>query len=63
MSEPGGAVWISSVFLKAKLICYFTFTNVPVAGVSAAPYEDNLRYFNVAIAGPEGCCYEGVKLR
>jgi hypothetical protein len=24
----------------------------PVPGICATPYEDNLRYFNVAIAGP-----------
>ena len=28
-------------------------------GVNATPYEDNMRYFNVAIAGPVGTCYEG----
>ncbi len=31
----------------------------PVEGVSATPYEDNIRYFNVAIAGPLGTTYEG----
>jgi ubiquitin-protein ligase len=31
----------------------------PVEGVSATPYEDNTRYFNVAIAGPVGTPYEG----
>jgi len=31
----------------------------PVEGVSATPYEDNIRYFNVAIAGPLGTPYEG----
>ena len=31
----------------------------PVEGVSATPYEDNMRYFNVAIAGPAGTPYEG----
>ena len=31
----------------------------PVEGVSATPYEDNMRYFNVAIAGPSGTPYEG----
>ena len=24
----------------------------PVPGISATPYEDNLRYFNIALAGP-----------
>jgi ubiquitin-protein ligase len=32
---------------------------VSVEGVIATPYEDNMRYFNVAIAGPIGTSYEG----
>merc|ERR1711998_27530 len=28
-------------------------------GISATPYEDNLRYFNVIIAGPQSSPYEG----
>ena len=28
-------------------------------GISATPFEDNLRYFNVIIAGSEGSPYEG----
>lgn len=32
---------------------------IVVAGVSATPYEDNFRYFNVAIAGPADSPYEG----
>ena len=31
----------------------------PVEGVSATPYEDNMRYFNVVIAGPVDSPYEG----
>lgn len=31
----------------------------PVEGVNATPYEDNMRYFNVIIAGPVGTPYEG----
>ena len=31
----------------------------PVEGVSATPYEDNMRYFNVAIAGPMDSPFEG----
>jgi len=31
----------------------------PCEGISATPYEDNMRYFNVVIAGPMGTCYEG----
>lgn len=30
----------------------------PVAGISATPYEDNLRYFAVAIEGPPDSPYE-----
>ena len=28
-------------------------------GITAAPHEDNLRYFDVSIAGPGGSPYEG----
>ncbi|EFN54223.1 hypothetical protein CHLNCDRAFT_36102 [Chlorella variabilis] len=31
----------------------------PVAGISAAPSEDNLRYFNVIILGPDSSPYQG----
>merc|ERR1712146_529897 len=31
----------------------------PSPGISATPYEDNLRYFNVTIAGPQASPYEG----
>lgn len=31
----------------------------PVEGVNATPYEDNMRYFNVVIAGPMDSPYEG----
>eukprot|EP01115_Flamella_aegyptia_P002077 TRINITY_DN13407_c0_g1_i2.p1 TRINITY_DN13407_c0_g1~~TRINITY_DN13407_c0_g1_i2.p1 ORF type:complete len:60 (-),score=8.75 TRINITY_DN13407_c0_g1_i2:11-190(-) len=31
----------------------------PAPGISATPAEDNLRYFNVIIAGPTGSPYEG----
>lgn len=30
-----------------------------VPGISAQPYEDNCRYFNVVIGGPESSPYEG----
>ncbi len=30
----------------------------PVPGISATPYEDNLRYFNVVIGGPLTSPYE-----
>lgn len=35
----------------------------PVPGVSAVPYEDNLRYFNVAITGPADSPYEAGMFR
>lgn len=31
----------------------------PVEGISAAPTEDNMRYFNVVIVGPSSSPYEG----
>lgn len=31
----------------------------PVQGITAVPHEDNLRYFDVQLAGPEGTPYEG----
>lgn len=31
----------------------------PVPGVMATPYEDNMRYFSVAIAGPSDSPFEG----
>lgn len=31
----------------------------PAPGISATPSEDNLRYFNVMILGPQQSCYEG----
>merc|ERR1712199_115263 len=30
----------------------------PPPGISATPFEENLRYFNVIIAGPEGSPYQ-----
>ncbi len=30
----------------------------PVPGISATPYEDNMRYFNVVIGGPVASPYE-----
>mmetsp|Transcript_25981 Transcript_25981/g.84009 ORF Transcript_25981/g.84009 Transcript_25981/m.84009 type:complete len:152 (+) Transcript_25981:289-744(+) len=34
-------------------------TQEPVPGISATPYEDNLRYFNVLISGPTESPYDG----
>jgi ubiquitin-conjugating enzyme E2 N len=31
----------------------------PAPGISATPYQDNLRYFNVIIQGPQQSPYEG----
>lgn len=33
-----------------------------VPGISATPFEDNLRYFNVVIAGPADSPFEGTAL-
>lgn len=33
-----------------------------VPGISAAPSEENLRYFNVVIFGPDSSPYQGVNL-
>lgn len=30
-----------------------------VPGITATPYEDNLRYFNVLISGPNDTPYDG----
>lgn len=30
----------------------------PAPGISAVPHEDNLRYFDVVITGPEGSPFE-----
>jgi ubiquitin-conjugating enzyme E2 N len=30
----------------------------PAPGISAVPHEDNLRYFDVAITGPDGSPFE-----
>lgn len=35
----------------------------PAPGISAVPYQDNLRYFNVMILGPEGSPYTGGKFK
>ena len=34
----------------------------PVVGITASPHEDNLRYFDVTIAGPQQSPFEGASL-
>lgn len=34
----------------------------PAPGISATPHEDNLRYFDVIIAGPSQSPFEGTVL-
>jgi ubiquitin-conjugating enzyme E2 N len=33
--------------------------NEPAPGISAVPHDDNLRYFNVVISGPDQSPFEG----
>ena len=33
-------------------------TQEPVPGITAIPFEDNMRYFNVIISGPDDSPYE-----
>ncbi|ORX55472.1 ubiquitin-conjugating enzyme [Piromyces finnis] len=35
----------------------------PTPGISAVPHEDNLRYFDVEISGPDSSPYEGGKFK
>ncbi|KAM0698549.1 hypothetical protein Q7P36_002016 [Cladosporium allicinum] len=35
--------------------------NEPVPGISAEPHDENARYFDVWVDGPDGSCYEGGK--
>lgn len=55
MSEPGT---ISQRPMPPRRNIWLTHSAAP--GISATPYEDNLRYFNVIIAGPSGSPYEGI---
>jgi len=34
----------------------------PLPGISAAPHEDNLRYFDVTIQGPDGSPFQSTSL-
>lgn len=47
------------VFPPSTLVVLGMEYDFSVEGVNATPYEDNMRYFNVAIAGPIGTPYEG----
>ena len=57
--------WRSQVsrFLRTSGGLYGLLTprcwSLSVPGISAVPYEDNLRYFNVVIAGPQDSPYDG----
>jgi hypothetical protein len=41
---------------------FYLFLLLEAPGISATPAEDNLRYFNVIIAGPSGSPFEGMKV-
>lgn len=50
--------------------CYFIFFKEinrfktdPVEGISIAPHEENIRYIDAYIAGPQGSPYEGGKFK
>ena len=50
-------------FSISKIVCVGKLSpcGMPAApGISAAPSEENLRYFNVMILGPQASPYEGV---
>ena len=40
-------------------ITHLQWSSHAVPGISASPYTDNLRYFNVIISGPCTSAYEG----
>jgi hypothetical protein len=45
--------------IYADVVSLFLFLLI-VVGVSAIPYADNLRHFNVAITGPDESPYAGI---
>lgn len=50
--------------MNGSLTCgWMCVVVITVAGISATPYEDNLRYFQVVIAGPQSSPYESESLR
>ena len=53
--EPGAAA--ASLRARARPAAHPRARAVP--GISATPYEDNLRYFNVLISGPTESPYDG----
>ena len=54
---PPGARAKTSAHRRLFLAMLFSFCAAP--GISATPYKDNLRYFNVIIQGPATSPYEG----
>jgi ubiquitin-conjugating enzyme E2 N len=36
-----------------------SFLETPAPGISATPYEDNLRYFSVIVSGPGDSPFQG----
>ncbi len=61
---------LTRIFLKAEIVQIITkmmdepsqetqrMLQKPDPGISATPHEDNLRYFNVVISGPQDSAYE-----
>ncbi|CAG8489244.1 9366_t:CDS:2 [Paraglomus occultum] len=69
-TKSHGSQWINSEFLLERVtqrqVSYFCarveterLLQEPAPGISATPHEDNLRYFDVIIAGPSQSPFEG----
>jgi ubiquitin-conjugating enzyme E2 N len=57
MTEPRSSWILMPPFASALPANFLHFISAP--GISAQPFQDNMRYFNVIIAGPQGSAYEG----
>ena len=57
LSEPGTRTPGSTT--RTRAAAYTPLLCAAAPGISATPYADNLRYFNVIIQGPTQSAYEG----
>ena len=53
---------VTEPLVKYLLICTKKLIGNSPPGITAYPYEDNLRYFNVVIKGPPQSPYEGIAI-